>query len=213
MILLISTTNLIVNTLPMPINKNAVAQKQEENKENSPRELKAKIEYDTYMILYYKKMCTYLRGFKNNYRKRISYIIQKPNKNKLKADKMLIISKSYGIEIHFNEPVINLEYFFSRAYDENMAYLASIDFSHFDSSLVTNTRSMFSGCCSLDSISLSNFNTSLITDMTYMFSDCSSLKSISLINLKTSKLLDMNSMFSGCSSLKSINLSNSMLHQ
>ena len=124
LLLLSSTTNLFVKSLPMSINKNVVKEKQEESKENLPRELKTKIEYDTYMILYYKNMCVYLRGFKNNYRKSISYIIQKSNNKKLTTDNMLITSKNYGIEIHFNQPVRNLEYFFSRTYDENMAYLA-----------------------------------------------------------------------------------------
>ena len=42
LLLLSSTTNLFVKSLPITINKNAVTEKQEENKENLQRELKAK---------------------------------------------------------------------------------------------------------------------------------------------------------------------------
>ena len=150
LILLSSTTNLFIKSFSMREIKKASIEKSEENKGYAPRKLKQKNEFDTYIILYFKNICIYSRGFINNYRKSISYLIQRPNNNKLKPDRSLIITKSYGIEIHFNNPVRNLEYFFSTTYDRNMEYLVSIDFSHFDSSLVTNTRSLFSGCSSLE---------------------------------------------------------------
>ena len=46
---------------------------------------------------------------------------------------------------------------------------------------VTDMRSMFHGCSSLNSINLSNFNTNNVTDMSCMFLYCSSLKKENII--------------------------------
>ena len=56
------------------------------------------------------------------------------------------------MEIHFNNPINNLESFFDSFYDNNMHYMVSIDFSHFDSSLVTNFKKMFNNCNKLEFI-------------------------------------------------------------
>ena len=34
-------------------------------------------QYDSYMVLYFKEDCNYSKGFKNNYRKNISFIINR----------------------------------------------------------------------------------------------------------------------------------------
>ena len=77
----------------------------------------------------------------------------------------------------------------------------------FDTLNVTDMKSMFAGCSSLQSIDLSKFDTSNVTDMRSMFSGCSSLTSLDLSTFDTSKVTNMGSMFYGCSSLTSIDLS------
>ena len=137
----------------IPLNK---FQKKKTNKvtlgENYIRNLDRNNEYDTMIILYFKEDCNYSTGFKNNYRKIISFIINRENNTKLTSQEELIIHTGFGIEIHFNASVKDLKYFFSTSYDYRMQYLQSIDFSYFDSSLLTNMQSMFSGCSSLKSI-------------------------------------------------------------
>ena len=164
--------------------------------------------YDSYMILKFKKNLDYPKGFKNDYRKDISFLINRENNSKLKSNEKLNINKNFEIEIHFNKAIKNLRSFFSKDEDKNIFYLASIDLSNFDSSLVTNLWDMFYGCDSLESINFSNFNTSLVTDMMSMFYGCRSLKSIDLSSFDTSRVTDMGWMFSFSSSLVSLNLSN-----
>ena len=113
-------------------------------------------EYNTYIILYFKEDCNYPEGFKNKNRKDISFIINTENNIKLRGDEALIINNKFMIEIHFNKIVTNLEGFFSALGDKNMEYLLSIDFSHFDTSFVTNMNNLFYDCKSLESINLSN---------------------------------------------------------
>ena len=134
-------------------------------KEVRQRSLEEKDEYDSYIILYFKENCIYSEVFKNDYRNDISFIFQRQNNTKFQRNETLNISKEFGIEIHFEKAVNSMENFFSRTYDQNMAYLISIDFSNFDSSLVNKTSSMFSGCRSLETIDFNNFNTSLVTNM------------------------------------------------
>ena len=54
---------------------------------------------------------------------------------------------------------------------------------------------MFTDCSSLTTIDLSNFDTSSVTDMKSMFHGCSKLISINLSNFNTSKVTSMNDMF------------------
>ena len=105
---------------------------------------------------YFKEDCDYSKGFKNNYRKNISFIINRENYNNLTSEETLIIHKGFGIEIHFNSSVRDLGYFFHRYSDNNLVYLESIDSNNFDLSLVTNMEKMFHGCLSLKSISWPN---------------------------------------------------------
>ena len=113
-------------------------------------------QYDSYMVLYFKEDCNYSKGFKNNYRKNISFIINRENDYNLTSEETLIIHKGFGIEIHFNSSVRDLGYFFHRYSDNNMEHLESIDLDNFDLSLVTNMEKMFHGCLSLKSISWPN---------------------------------------------------------
>ena len=79
--------------------------------------------------------------------------------------------------------------------------------STFNTSSVTEMRSMFSGCSSLSSLDLSTFDTSNVTSMSSMFSGCRSLISLNLSTFNTSSVTSMSWMFRRCSSLTSVDLS------
>ena len=97
----------------------------------SPRKLD---ESNNYIIIYFRENFIYPTGLYNSYREDISYIIKTDDQNnKLNKTSFFSIDKEYGIEIHFDEKVTNLNNFFSIDYDMNMQYLISVDFSNFDS--------------------------------------------------------------------------------
>ena len=82
----------------------------------------------------------------------------------------IIINSEYelnNITIKFNSKLTSCSYIFSGLYN-----IIFIDFSNFDSSLVTMMDNMFYGCNSLLSINFNNFNTSSVEDMNNMFSYC-----------------------------------------
>ena len=82
-----------------------------------------------------------------------------------------------------------------------------IDLSEFNSSKVTNMRSFFGGCKSLERINLNNLDTSNVTDMSYMFTNCKKLKQIDLSSFNTSNVKYMTQMFCDCSALENLDLS------
>lgn len=91
----------------------------------------------------------------------------------------------------------------------NQPYLHNITLgNYFNTNNVTNMRSMFAFCCSLESIDCSNFNTEKVTNMTNMFMDCRTLKILDLSSFDTKKVTQMDSMFYGCSELTTIYASN-----
>ena len=135
-------------------------------KENSPRYLQEQNTFDSYMILYFTDNCNYPKGFKNEYR---NGIFLRQNGYNLSIEDELSINKGFGIEIHFNSNITNLNNFFSSSSDDNMNFLMSVDLSNFDSSLVKDTSSMFFECISLESINFLNINTSSLTSMDSMF--------------------------------------------
>ena len=107
------------------------------------------------------------------------------------------------IKLIWNESTSNCEGLF-----KDCLNITEIDFSDFDTSIVTDMSYMFSGCSLLSSLNLSNFNTYQVQYMGSMFYECSSLSSLNLSDFDTSKVISMSSMFSGCSSLTSLILSN-----
>ena len=94
-----------------------------------------------------------------------------------------------------NKPIVSMQYMF---YESNTT---SIDVSSFDTSNVTNMRSMFSSMSSeydeefITITGLTNFDTSNVTDMSSMFSVI--ISSVDVSNFNTSKVTNMSSMFSG----------------
>jgi hypothetical protein len=89
-----------------------------------------------YIKLYYKSDTTYPIDFYNSYRNNISFINY--NNITMADNNELIIQADSKVEIHFNSHIDNLQKIFSQEIDNNMENLQSIDFTHFDSSMVTN---------------------------------------------------------------------------
>ena len=173
-----------------------------------------KCENTNYIIVYYGEKAEYDEGFlEYNYRDGIKFIINGVYNIKQNDKDNLIVLGGSKIEIHFSNALKSLEKFFSSELDPNMAKITSIDFSHFNTSLIENMNSMFSGCSSLKSIDLSFFDTSLVIDMGFMFSNCTSLEIIDLSTFNTSSVNNTNSMFSGCESLKFLDISNFNMEQ
>ncbi len=163
-------------------------------------------ESDNFISIYFAKDVIYYYGFENNMRNNISFIIHE--NLTYPGEKKLNVKANSKVEIHFNNPVHNLESFFDSSYESKVKYIISIDFSHFDASLVTNFKKMFHKCNKLEFIDFSNFNTKRIENMENMFYECSSLNSLDLSSFDTSNALTMDYMFNGCSSLKLLDLSN-----
>ena len=112
------------------------------------------------------------------------------------------------IKIYFPEKVKSLKDMFSNQIDSYVEYIESIDFSNFNSSLVTDMSNLFYGCYELISVVLSELKTQEVTNMNSMFYGCKSLASIDLLNFDTSKVTDMGSMFLGCDKLEFVQLQN-----
>ena len=82
-----------------------------------------------------------------------------------------------------------------------------INFTNFNTTLITNMANLFNGCSKLISLDLSNFNTSSVTSMENMFSNMK-LKSLYLSNFNTSSVTTMKNMFNKSDSLKILDISN-----
>ena len=182
---------------------------------------------DNYIIVEYSKNFTdKLIGFKSrNPHIHIFHISIDNNEIDYINDiQTMEIKPGSKLKIEFNTSLTTLRGFFF-----NMTEIKSIDFSHFDSTevtdmfhlfdgctklqtitfgdnfnttKVTNMHSLFNNCSSLTSIDLSKFNTVFVNNMSYLFSECNSLESINFSNIDTSSVVDMSSMFYNCSSLK-----------
>ena len=123
--------------------------------------------------------------------------------------------KLYNLYIVSEAPIFaptNCDFAFSFAKYENNRIITNLQLinfnNNFNTSKVTNMRSMFEGCSSLTSLDLSSFNTSKVVNIDSMFYGCSSLTSLNLSNFNTSNVTSMESTFCECSSLTSLNLSN-----
>ena len=124
------------------------------------------------------------------------------NKN---IDGYFTIGLNNTLEIHFTSLLEKFDNFFScsstiSSFDKKG--IIEFDFSHFNSSKITNMNSMFLDCASIEYINFTNFKTSSVTDMSKMFKGCTNLKSLNLTSFDTSLVTDMSDMFSDCNSLK-----------
>ena len=99
------------------------------------------------------------------------------------------------------------EMFYSKYDEQKIKNILEIDLSNFDTSKVTNMRTMFYDMRNLTTLNISNFDTSQVTDMSYMFMHMSSLTTLDLSNFNTSKVTDMREMFQNVRRLTSLDLS------
>ena len=85
--------------------------------------------------------------------------------------------------------------------------ITHIDFTNFNSSLMTNFSYMFFNCYNLKYINFTNFDTSKCTNMKYMFFGCQNLKEINLSSFDTSNVTDAIGLFGNCKALVNLNIS------
>ena len=165
-----------------------------------------------YIIIYYGDNVTYENGFifnnneSNNYRNDVDFIIYE--KNTYFNSIYLEIKPNSKVEINLKPSTKSLAHFFDSNYDLNMKNVISIDFTHFNASLITDMNSLFKDCNSLETIIVSNLNTSLVTNMSEMFYGCSNLIEVDLSTFDISSVIDMHNMFNGCTNLELIDLYN-----
>ena len=167
-------------------------------------------ETNNYIKCYFSEFRNYEGGFLLNfYRQNVCLV---------KVDQQSIDFKKFftvysEMVIYFDSPVTTMEKFFYSGIDVNALFITSIDFSHFDFSLLNNTASMFEECKRLVSINLLNFKSANVINMNSMFTGCSSLKSLNLSHFDTSLVTNMDSMFQNCHSLSILDISNFNMSQ
>ena len=133
--------------------------------------------------------------------------------NKFNTNKVLYMNKmfqdcnalKYLNLSNFNTSnVINMEYMFNRC--KNLKEIKGIN--RFITYKVTNLKSMFQDCNSIESLDLSNFNISNFTNMEFMLCECMKLKEVKgLKKLNSSIKTNMKEIFQ--SDNESINLNSS----
>ena len=143
-----------------------------------------KSDSDNYITIKYNDNTEYQSGFKIDNcpsRKKISYIIYHDIISM--DEESLIIDANQTIEIHFTNIITSLENFFNCEQDTNAKNIISVDFSHFDSSLIKNIDNMFYKCSSLNSLDISNFDLGSIEISDNTNSLLTNLVDIKFINL------------------------------
>lgn len=91
--------------------------------------------------------------------------------------------------------------------------LQKIDVGGFCTTFVTNMRQMFCGCRTLEEIDVSHFDTSNVTDMSQMFCGCRTLKEVDVRNFNTDKVTDVQRMFASCRNLVRPNAADFKFHE
>lgn len=86
--------------------------------------------------------------------------------------------------------------------------LTSVDFSNFETGMVTTMRGMFRGCDKLTEVkNVTSWNTKNVEDMEFLFRGCSSLTTLDLSGWNTAKVKNLYGTFYGCSRLTSLDVS------
>lgn len=86
--------------------------------------------------------------------------------------------------------------------------LTSVDFSNFETGMVTTMRGMFRGCDKLAEVkNVTSWNTKNVEDMEFLFHGCSSLTTLDLSGWNTAKVKNLYGTFYGCSRLTSLDVS------
>jgi surface protein len=86
--------------------------------------------------------------------------------------------------------------------------ITHIDFTNFNTSLMTDFSYMFFRCYNLKYINLSSFDTSKMTNMKYMFYGCQNLKEINLKSFDTTNVVDATGLFGNCKTFVNLDISN-----
>ena len=123
-------------------------------------------------------------------------IIYKNDENKIKLfDKDFINNNKDNCYLIINNEKTELKEYL----EINNNKLKQIEIKLYETKPITNMRSMFSSCSSLQSLpDISKWNTENVTDMSYMFDSCSSLQSLPDISKwKLNKELEKIDMFKG----------------
>ena len=86
--------------------------------------------------------------------------------------------------------------------------LTSVDFSNFDTGMVTTMRGMFRGCNKLTEVkNITSWDTKNVEDMEFLFRDCPSLVSLDLSGWNTAKVKILYGTFYNCVGLTSLDVS------
>ena len=85
--------------------------------------------------------------------------------------------------------------------------LTAVDFSNFDTGIVTDMRGMFLGCGKLTTVNVDSWDTGRVENMEFLFRDCTSLTSLDPSRWNTAKVKTLYGAFYGCGSLTSLDLS------
>ena len=93
-----------------------------------------------------------------------------------------------------DKPIVSLAYMFRISSLSSATGASSFDLSSFNTSNVTDMRSMFSGA-KATTLDISNLDTSNVANMSYMFGNLKNVTSLDLSNLNTSNVTDMSGMF------------------
>ena len=164
---------------------------------------------DNYIIIEFNNSAIFERGelLKNYNNLYISYII---NENqRIYPNQDFTEKNNTKLQVHFYQPISSLYSFFDASNNGNFKFLISADFSHFDTSSVTDMSYMFYECSSLQTLNLSNFDTSSVTNMDSMFYECISLKYLITSNFNFDQMkLNVQKIFYNLSSLEYIDIYN-----
>ena len=154
------------------------------SRNNSQRKLDGDTgEQENFILVTYSASTSYTDGFYRNVQSRDTiqgiFVIGdtkfEDNYEYLKDDVELEVGNGGTIRIVLAESLSSLKEFF-----ENEANIKSVDFSHFDFSILKDMNSLFKGCSSLESVNFGEFDASKIEDMTSMFENCIKLTNLNI---------------------------------
>ena len=125
----------------------------------------------------------------------------------IKLTKSLKLKGKLSIKLRETKTITNMSNLFGEgsSWRGNVKFLSSLpDFNKWDTSQVTNMKSMFNGCESLSQLpDISIWDTKNVTDMSSMFEGYESLASFPNISKwNTKNVTTMSSMFSSCEKMK-----------
>ena len=183
------------------------------SREDSPRKLQAK---ENYISITFTREVHY-GSFNGNYRHDIKHIYNHYDGKTYAAYDGMTVHGNVPIDIYFTIPMTDMTNFFwnERGFlynvDQNLDYLRTVDFSHFDASELHKTYSMFKFCYNLVSVNFENFHAPKLEYAKNMFEDCDYIEYLNFSTFYAPNLAVADKMFSECTELKLLDLSNLLL--